>query len=106
MKGILTEVQKREFLDMIMAFGPVERRILIGRDVDTDVIYDSIWSLYHFPELRFGLSDEHSRILKNIGLEFGYCIEEIRAIEARALLKMRHPSRSRKLKNILDSTQF
>ena len=106
MKGIMTEVQKQEFLDMIMAFGPVERRILIGRDADTDVTYDNLWSLYHFPALRFGLSDEHSRILKNIGLEFGYCIEEVRDIEARVLLKMRHPSRSRKLKNILDHTQF
>ena len=106
MKGILTEVQKQEFLDMMMTFGPVERRILIGRDVDTDVTYDNVWSLYHFPELRFGLSEEHSPILKNIGLEFGYCIEEIRGIENKALLKMRHPSRSRKLKNILDHTQF
>ena len=105
MKGILTEVQKQEFLDMIMAFGPVERRILIGRDVDTDVTYDNLWSLYHFPELRFGLSREHSHILNNIGLEFGYCIEEMRAIEARALLKIRHPSRSRKLKNILGHTR-
>ena len=106
MKGILTEVQKQEFLDMIMAFGPVERRILIARDVDTDVTYDNLWSLYHFPELRFGLSEEHSHMLKNIGLEFGYCIEEIRIIETKVLLKMRHPSRSRKLKNILDHTQF
>jgi len=106
LKGILTEVQKQEFLDMMMTFGPVERRILIGRDVDTDVTYDNVWSLYHFPELRFGLSEEHSHILKNIGLEFGYCIEEIRGIENKALLKMRHPSRSRKLKNILYHTKF
>ena len=106
MKGILTEVQKQEFLDMIMAFSPVERRILIGRDVDTDVTYGNVWSLYHFPELRFGLAEEHSHILKNIGLEFGYCIEEIRTIETKALLKIRHPSRSRKLKNILDHTRF
>ena len=105
MKGILTEVQKQEFLDMIMAFGPVERRILIGRDVDTDVTYDNLWSLYHFPALRFGLSEEHSRILKSIGLELGYWIEEIRTIETKVLLKMRHPSRSRKLKNILGHTR-
>ena len=101
MKGILTEVQKQEFLDMIMAFGPVERRILIGRDVDPDVTCDNLWSLYHFPALRFGLSEEHSQTLKNIGLEFGYCIEEIRAIETKLLLKMRHPSRSRKLQKML-----
>ena len=106
MKGIFTEVQKQEFLDMIMAFDPAERRILIGRDVDTDVTYDNLWSLYYFPALRFGLSEEHSHILKSIGLEFGYCIKEIRAIETKALLKIRHPSRSRKLKNILDHTQF
>ena len=105
MNGILTEVQKQEFLDMIKAFGPVERRILIGRDVDTDITYDNVWSLYHFPALRFGLSDEHGHILKHIGLEFGYSIEEIRAIEAKTLRKMRHPSRSRKLKNILGHTR-
>ncbi|MQF48994.1 hypothetical protein FIM08_03755 [SAR202 cluster bacterium AC-647-N09_OGT_505m] len=106
MSGILTEVQKQEFLDMIKAFGPVERRILIGRDVDTDITYDNVWSLYHFPALRFGLSEEHGRILENIGREFGYSTEEIGVIEAKALLKIRHPSRSRKLKNILDHTQF
>ena len=104
MNGILTEVQKQEFLGMIKALGPVERRILTGRDVDTDITYDNVWSLYHFPELRFGLSEEHSRILKNIGREFGYRTEEIWAIEAKTLRKMRHPSRSRKLKNILDHT--
>jgi len=101
LNGISTEILKQEFLDMIMAFGPVERRILIGRDVDPDVTCDNLWSLYHFPALRFGLSEEHSQTLKNIGLEFGYAIEKVRAIEARALRKMRHPSRSRKLKNIL-----
>ena len=105
MNGILTQVQKQEFLDIIKAFGPVERRILTGKDIGADITYDNVWSLYHFPELRFGLSEEHGHMLENIGMEFGYSIEEIWAIEAKTLRKMRHPSRSRKLKNILDHMQ-
>ena len=106
MNGILSEVQKQEFLDIIKAFGPIERHILIGKDVDTDITYGNVWCLYHSPTLRFGLSQEHNRILKNIGQEFGYSTEEVEAIEAKTLRKMRHPSRSRKLKNILVYTQF
>ena len=105
MNGILSEVQKQEFLDIIKAFGPIERRILIGKGVETDITYGNVWSLHHCPTLRFGLSEEHSRILKNIGQEFGYSTEEVEAIEAKTLRKMRHPSRSRKLKNILAYTQ-
>ena len=104
MKEILTETQQREFLDMIKVFGPIERRILMGKDVDTNITYNNLWSLYYFPALRFGLSREHNRILENFGWEFGYPTEQVRAIEAKALRKMRHPSRSRKLKTILDHT--
>lgn len=106
MNGILSEVQKQEFLDIIKTFDPIERRILVGKGVDTDITYGNVWCLYHCPALRFGLSGEHSRILKNIGQEFGYSTEEVEAIEAKTLRKMRHPSRSRKLKNILVYTQF
>ena len=52
--------------------------------------------------LRFGLEDGRSRTLEEVGKEFNVPRERIRQIEAKALRKLRHPSRSRKLKDYLD----
>ena len=52
--------------------------------------------------LRFGLDDGRARTLEEVGKEFNVTRERIRQIEAKALRKLRHPSRSRKLKDILD----
>ena len=52
-------------------------------------------------ELRFGLSDGRSRTLEEVGEEFHVTRERVRQIEAKALRKLRHPSRSRKLKDYL-----
>lgn len=52
--------------------------------------------------LRFGLEDGRSRTLEEVGREFNVTRERIRQIEAKALRKLRHPSRSRKLKDYLD----
>jgi RNA polymerase primary sigma factor len=52
--------------------------------------------------LRFGLDDGRSRTLEEVGKEFKVTRERIRQIEAKALRKLRHPSRSRKLKDYLD----
>ena len=53
-------------------------------------------------QLRFGLKDGHARTLEEVGQEFSVTRERIRQIEAKALRKLRHPSRSRKLKDYLD----
>lgn len=52
--------------------------------------------------LRFGLEDGHPRTLEEVGSQFGVTRERIRQIEAKALRKLRHPSRSKKLRDFLD----
>ena len=54
-------------------------------------------------ELRFGLNDGQPRTLEEVGKQFNVTRERIRQIEAKALRKLRHPTRSRKLKDFLDN---
>ena len=53
-------------------------------------------------KLRFGLEDGRQRTLEEVGKEFKVTRERIRQIEAKALRKLKHPSRSKKLKDALD----
>jgi RNA polymerase primary sigma factor len=53
-------------------------------------------------KMRFGLEDGSEHTLEEVGLEFAVTRERIRQIEAKALRKLRHPSRSRKLRSFLD----
>ena len=53
-------------------------------------------------ELRFGLEEGRSRTLEEVGRNFGVTRERIRHIEAKALRKLRHPNRSKKLRDFLD----
>ncbi|AEB07145.1 RNA polymerase, sigma 70 subunit, RpoD [Coriobacterium glomerans PW2] len=54
-------------------------------------------------ELRFGLNDGHPRTLEEVGRDFGVTRERIRQIESKTLAKLRHPSRSSKLKDYIES---
>jgi RNA polymerase primary sigma factor len=53
-------------------------------------------------KMRFGLEDGSEHTLEEVGLEFAVTRERIRQIETKALRKLRHPSRSRKLRSFLD----
>jgi RNA polymerase primary sigma factor len=75
------QLLKDQIDDVLSTLTPRERRIL---------------------QLRFGLEDGVSRTLEEVGKEFNVTRERIRQIEAKALRKLRHPSRSRKLKDYLE----
>ncbi len=67
-----------------------------------DVLYTLTPRESRVLQLRFGLEDGRSRTLEEVGKEFNVTRERIRQIEAKALRKLRHPSRSRKLKDYLE----
>ena len=52
--------------------------------------------------LRYGIDDGRARTLEEVGREFNVTRERIRQIEAKALRKLRHPSKSKKLKDFLE----
>jgi len=75
------QLLKEQIDDVLSSLTPRERRVL---------------------QLRFGLEDGRSRTLEEVGKEFSVTRERIRQIEAKALRKLRHPSRSRRLRDYLD----
>jgi RNA polymerase primary sigma factor len=75
------QLLREQIDDVLFTINPRERRVL---------------------QLRFGLEDGRSRTLEEVGREFGVTRERIRQIEAKALRKLRHPSRSRRLKDYLE----
>jgi len=75
------QLLKEQIDEVLCTLNPRERRVL---------------------QLRFGLEDGRSRTLEEVGREFGVTRERIRQIEAKALRKLRHPSRSKKLKDYLE----
>jgi RNA polymerase primary sigma factor len=82
MDAATREMLKEQVDDVLMSLAPRERRVL---------------------RLRFGLeSGGRSRTLEEVGAELGVTRERIRQIEAKALRKLRHPSRSKKLKDYLE----
>jgi len=79
--AVSKELLKEQIDEVLSSLTPRERRVL---------------------QLRFGLEDGRSRTLEEIGQEFELTRERIRQIEAKALRRLRHPSRSRKLKDYLE----
>ncbi len=75
------QLLKEQVQDVVASLTPREQKVLI---------------------LRFGLEDGRSRTLEEVGREFNVTRERIRQIEAKALRKLRHPSRSKKLKDYLE----
>ena len=80
-EGAFRQLLKEQVMDVLASITPRESRVL---------------------ELRFGLEDGRSRTLEEVGREFHVTRERIRQIEAKALRKLRHPSRSKKLKGYLE----
>jgi RNA polymerase primary sigma factor len=75
------QLLKEQLLDTLSELSPREKRVLV---------------------LRFGLEDGRTRTLGEVGVEFNVTRERIRQIEAKALRKLRHPKRSRRLRDYLE----
>ena len=92
-----------DFIEDHNALPPVDAasRQLLKEQID-DVLSTLTRREQRVLVLRFGLEDGRSRTLEEVGQEFSVTRERIRQIEAKALRKLRHPSRSRKLKDYLE----
>jgi len=92
-----------DFIEDQSALAPAEAAShqLLKEQVD-DVLRSLTLRERRVLQLRFGLDDGRQRTLEEVGREFGVTRERIRQIEAKALRKLRHPSRSKKLKDYLD----
>ena len=92
-----------DFIEDHAVLQPVDAasRQLLKEQID-EVLFSLTPREQRVLQLRFGLEDGRSRTLEEVGKEFGVTRERIRQIEAKALRKLRHPSRSRKLRDYLE----
>ena len=81
-EAVASTLLKEQLMEVLSSLTPREARVL---------------------RLRYGLDDGHQRTLEEVGKVFNVTRERIRQIEAKALRKLKHPSRSRKLRSFLDS---
>ena len=92
-----------DFIEDEAALAPADAAShqLLREQMD-DVLQSLTYRERRVLQLRFGLDDGRQKTLEEVGREFGVTRERIRQIEAKALRKMRHPSRSKKLKDYLE----
>jgi len=92
-----------DFVPDAEAISPAEAAALTMLRTEVDLILDTLLPRERrVLQLRFGLLEGHERTLEEVGKRFGVTRERIRQIEAKALRKLRHPSRSQKLKDYLE----
>ena len=92
-----------DFIPDDEAPSPAEAAANSVRKMEIAEVLDTLTEREHkVLELRFGLKDGRCRTLEEVGKEFDVTRERIRQIEAKALRKLRHPSRSKKIKDYLD----
>jgi len=90
-----------DFVEDKEATSPVDAALLSVMRIEVEDILDTLTPRERrVLQLRFGLIDAHQRTLEEVGQRFGLTRERIRQIETRALRKLRHPSRSKKLKDL------
>jgi len=87
--------------DILITLNYNEQQVITNGTVSEWINYANLWALCFLPEARFGLQVDFNSIMKNICVRLEFTFNEVREIEATALRKLAHPSRSNKLKNIL-----
>jgi RNA polymerase primary sigma factor len=92
-----------DFIEDAEAIVPVDAASFILLQEQLDGVMESLTERERkVIELRFGITDGHLRTLEEVGKEFGVTRERIRQIESKTLSKLRHPSRSQKLRDYLE----
>ena len=92
-----------DFIEDTTALAPAEAASYqLLREQVGDVLFTLSEREAQVLQLRFGLEDGRARTLEEVGRDFGVTRERIRQIEAKALRKLRHPNRSKKLKDFLE----
>ena len=84
---------------VLFAHGSGSSRLSPRNNFVAEKLLDARLRIQQIIALRFGLDDGRQRTLEEVGRQFGVTRERIRQIEAKALRKLRHPSRSKRLKD-------
>ena len=100
MESQLTDKHKEEFMAVFNTLEDLEQKILLGTNQNKGTTYANVWVLLNYPYLRFGTKEEHELALIEIGAKLGLDSKQANRIEAKALRKLYHPTRLKKLQDI------